>query len=186
MKSDSKIVLIIIACFIVIGIYNYSASGVFLTPFFLNYFIFPLVAIWFFAKYRGAILGVYLIGILSISLSHYMMLETLISQIFKIESLYNFRIDPYHKLLGVALYFFALIYIEISRLHPVRHKLVNWFPTIILLLSFVFTLGNFGYWQAISLSVYMISYLISLRQPYFENKNQFRSIWLPIITLFNP
>ncbi len=187
MNSDRKIVLTIIACFLVIGIYNYSASGVFLTPFFLNYFIFSLVSIWFLVK--GIILGkkliyaVYTIGILGVSVTHPMTIQS-IAAYFKIRQLEGISLPPLYEFIGLLLFFMALCFIEIRRIRSTQVRIINWIPTVLLMVSAVATFYGLGYWQVFALSAYILSYLFSLRQSFQQNQSEFQGVGYQLFLFF--
>jgi len=187
LKSDSKIVLTLIACYLVIGIYNYSGTQVFLTPFFLNYYIFTAVAIWFFASSikscKNLLLGTYLLGIFALSSTHQMTISSFVT-FFKMYSYENIIIPPVISLIGVLTFFICLSIIEHQRLKQTNFSLINFFPTLILITAIASKLLNFGFWATISLSAYMLIFIISLRQEKFRNWPEFHTIGYQYVLFF--
>ena len=176
----------------VIGLYNYSGTGVFITPFFLNYYIFLGVAIWFWIKSilqskstahddgltpekSSSILGIYALGLAALTITHSLTINTL-ANLFKIEALANFEVQPLYKLIAIVFFFTTLFWIELKRLKTNRQNILNWIPLALILTSFIFTLGNYHIAQSVFLSLYMIGFILSLKQKSYQNKLEWTSL----------
>lgn len=163
MPSEAKIVFSCIAFYLVVGLYNYSGTGVFITPYFLNYFVLFSVSIYSFFKNRSAkfshSLALYSVGILSISSSHSLTL-TILNKWFGISDLSTITASDLHKLIAITIFYVVLFLIH---LHAVRHhKHTKWFwlPLVFLIGSLIAVLINNGLWQTILLSAYMLSFIV--------------------------
>lgn len=166
------------------GIYNYSASGVFLTPFFLNYFIFSGVGLWLFVKHLKSghqlLYGIYALGILGVSATHPMTLQSF-STYFKLPYTAPHAI---WQLVGLLLFFGTLMIIEIKRIRIQPKSWSNWLPFLLLLTSIITTFLNLGYWQILFISVYIISYQISLKQTNYQNEKGLQGVGYQLLLFF--
>lgn len=168
MPSTAKIVFSFTAFYIIVGIYNFSSAGNFITPYFLNYFVLLVTSIYSFLinlkETKSYLLALYAIAILLIASSHSLTLSVLNKWIGFSEYSTITAFDI-HKLIAIILFYGILGYIHIkaNQYYRPQHKWF-WLPLLFLTCSLVTVFLNFGFWQALFLSLYLLSFIL------FSNK----------------
>lgn len=163
MPSITKIVFSFIALYIVIGFYNFSSSGQFITPFFLNYFILLATAIYSFLVDRNAngslLLALYAFAILSIASSHSITLSIL-NKWVGFSDYSTIVAYDIHKLISIIVFYSTLGYIHTKAIKLHQQNKWFWLPILFLIGSLLSVLLNLGFWQVLLLSAYLLSFIL--------------------------
>ena len=184
MPSTAKIILVSIAFYLVVGIYNFSGSGTFITPYFLNYFLLIAISIYGFSvnikEQCSYILICYAIGLTAIASSHSLTL-TLLNKWIGFSNYTTISSTDIHKLIAIIIFYGILFYIHIKAVQHHKTSLWFWLPLLFLLGSLVAVFINNGLWQAILLSIYMISFVLSSNKLNVQDLQVYRVLILQYV-----
>ncbi len=150
----------------------------------MNYFIFSGVSLWLFVKHfksdHQLLYGIYALGMLGVSATHPMTVQSF-STYFKLPFSTP---NAIWQLIGLLLFFSALIFIEIKRIRIQPKTWFNWLPLLLLLSSILSTFLNLGYWQIICISAYILSFQVSLQQNNYQNEKGLQGIDYQLLLFF--
>ncbi len=184
MPSTAKIVLSFIALYIIIGIYNYSGAGSFITPFFLNYYVLIGVGIYSYLINRkdaqSRLLALYSLALISIASSHSLTITTLNRWIGFSEST-TIIVPDLYKLISILIFYTVLIYILFRSVPHHQNNQWFWVPFGLLLSSLIAVFMNNNLWQAVLLSLFMLSFVLWSNQFNAKHKHIFTAISFQLV-----
>lgn len=172
MVSDRKIIISTVAFFAISGLYNYSATGVFLTPFFLINFILSGIALWFAFKYRKTesayLLWVYAISLIALTSTDQIGINAIASLLHLTPPNYN----NWSEFIFILVYLIIAIawgLIDFKRLKTIGFGVRTILPSLFLIIGISGAFLNLPLLQNYGIALFIVSFhvIVSLGKEEF-------------------